>query len=37
MVGMIKELIDIKHGELLPPEGWSKDDLEALLDFACTQ
>ena len=36
-VGMIKELIDIKHGELLPPEGWSKDDLEALLDFACTQ
>ena len=36
-VGMIKELIDRKHGELLPPEGWTSQDLETQINFACTQ
>ena len=25
-VGMVKELIDMKQGHLLPPEGWSKEE-----------
>ena len=33
---LIKELIDINHGVVLPPEGWAKHDLEELMNFACT-
>ena len=36
-VRMINGLIDIKHGDLLPPEGWSAEDLELIMNFACTQ
>ena len=36
-VGMVKELIDMKQGELLPPEGWSKEEPETLMKFTCTQ
>lgn len=36
-VGMIKELMDMKHGDVLLPEGWSKEELDMILDYACTQ
>ena len=36
-VGMVKELINMKQGDLLPPEGWSKEELETLMNFICTQ
>ena len=36
-VGMIKELIDMKHGQLLLPEGWTNQDLETLMNYACSQ
>ena len=36
-VSMIEELIDMKHGELLPPEGWTSQDLDTLMNFVCTQ
>ena len=36
-VPLIKELIDIKHGDIRPPENWTVEELEEILDFACTQ
>ena len=36
-IGLVKELIDLKHGDLILPEGWTAEELELILDFACTQ
>ena len=36
-IGLINELINIKHGDINLPEGWTHDDLEAIMDFTCTQ
>ena len=36
-IGMVRELMDIKQGDMLPPEGMSDEDLEHILDFVCTQ
>ena len=36
-IGLLKELVNIKHGELNLLEGLSNDDLEAILNFSCTQ
>ena len=36
-VNLIKELLDMKHGKLDPPEGWTQEDLDNVLNFTCTQ
>jgi hypothetical protein len=36
-VGMVKELLDMKHGDVLLPDGWSVEELDMILDYACTQ
>ena len=36
-VGMVMELIDIQHGDVELPDGWSEEDLENILNLACTQ
>ena len=36
-VGMVMELIDIQHGNVELPDGWSEEDLENILNLACTQ
>ena len=36
-VPLIKELIDMKYGDLRPPDNWTSEELEEILDFACTQ
>ena len=36
-ISMVKELMDIKQGDRLAPEGWSLEDLENIMDFVCTQ
>jgi hypothetical protein len=36
-VGLVKELIDLKHGDLMLPEGWTAEEFVIILDFACTQ
>ena len=36
-VNFIKEIIDIKNDALVSPVGWSAEDLEEILTFACTQ
>ena len=36
-VPLIKEVIDMKHGDVSPPDGWTNEELEEILDFACTQ
>ena len=34
-VKIIKEILDIKYGGLTIPEGWTTDELEEILKFAC--
>ena len=36
-IGLVKELIEMKHGNIQRPEGWSEDDLEDVLNLICTQ
>ena len=36
-VGLLKELIDLKHGKMTLPEGWPPGDLETILNFLCTE
>ena len=36
-IGMVKELLDIKHGDVHLPEGWSEGELDKILDYACIQ
>ena len=36
-IGMVKELIDLKHGGVFISEEWSEGELDMILDFACTQ
>ena len=35
-IPIIRELIDIKCGETNPPEGWNLEELQEILDMACT-
>ena len=35
-LNMVKELIDIKHGVKILPDGWSPGDLETILTYVCT-
>ena len=34
-VNIIKEILDIKHGDMNIPEGWTIAELEDILTFAC--
>ena len=36
-VGLVKELIDMKSGDLEMPEGWSSEELDSILNLACTK
>jgi hypothetical protein len=36
-VPLIQEAIDMKNGVVNLPDGWTFDELEEILDFACTQ
>ena len=36
-INMMKELIDVKHGNLITPDGWSSEELDLVLKFVCTQ
>ena len=35
-VDLVKELIEIKLGNLETPEGWTSDELDQVMNFACT-
>ena len=34
---LVKEILDLKHGNLVLPDGWSDEELDMILDLACTQ
>ena len=34
-VNIIKEILDIKHGDLDIPEGWTITELDDIINFAC--
>ena len=36
-VPLIQEAIDMKNGVVNLPDGWTFDELEEIIDFACTQ
>ena len=36
-VGLVMELLDVQHGDVDLPDEWSEDDLETILNLACTQ
>ena len=35
-VPIIREIIDMKCGDMDPPEGWTIDELQEILDLVCT-
>ena len=36
-IDMVKELLDLKHGDKITPEGWSNEELDMILDSVCTE
>ena len=36
-IPIIQEAIDIKCGKINPPDGWTAEELDAILNFACTE
>ena len=36
-ISMVKELLDLKHGDKIAPEGWSDVELDMILDYMCTE
>ena len=36
-VQLIKEILDMKHGVIDLPEGWTIEEAEDILNLACTQ
>ena len=36
-IGIVRELIDLKHGGVHISEEWSEGELDMILDLACTQ
>ena len=36
-VNLVKEILDLQHGDLVLPDGWSEDELEMMLNLACTE
>ena len=35
-VNLVKEILDLQHGDLVLPDGWSDDELDTMLNLACT-
>ena len=35
-IPIIRELVDIKCGDMNPPDGWTSQELQEILDLACT-
>ena len=35
-IPIMKELVDMKCGDINPPDGWTVDELQQILDFVCT-
>ena len=36
-ISMVKELIEIKQGNVTLPEDWSREDLDSILNIVCTE
>ena len=36
-VNLVKEILDLQHGDLVLPDGWSEEELDMMLNYACTQ
>jgi hypothetical protein len=36
-ISLVKEILDLKHGNLVLPDGWSDKELNMIQDLACTQ
>ena len=36
-ISMVNELLDLKHGDMIAPEGWSDVELDMILDYVCTE
>ena len=36
-ISMVKEILDIKYGNLVLPDGWTEEELDMMLNMACTQ
>ena len=36
-VSLVIELVNLKHGDLIAPEGWTTDKLNMIFNLACTQ
>ena len=35
-VTMLAELMNIRHGNINPPDGWSTNELERIIEWICT-
>ena len=35
-INIVKEIIDIKHGNLVKPDGWTEEELDTMLNTACS-
>ena len=35
-ISLIKEVMDMKHGNIIP-EGWTQEEMDEILEFACTE
>ena len=36
-IPIIKEALDIRFGNINPPDGWTMDEFDEILNFACTE
>ena len=36
-IPIIKEALDIRFGNINPPDGWTMDEFDEILNFACTK
>ena len=36
-IPIIKEVMDIRSGDIEPPDGWTREELEDILHLACTE
>ena len=36
-ISIVKEILNIKYGNLVLPDGWTEEELDMMLNMACTQ
>ena len=36
-IPIIQEALDMKYGDINPPDGWTTEELDEILEFACTE